>query len=266
MKMTDLFKQIEASILKSDYDEEKEIRCDLSRPITFINKNATKIHSIERRKNDILLHATIPLFLKMVNLLFIVLTFKKITKHESAIKHDCNNNNHHYKYVEAQAQAQRKREMFVDSSSNDRIIKRSILNVNNVTNIDHKFSSTISNLMTLFFNINHNAYYKFIGNKIQRILHLVAMKRRRKSAPTTIIHTRNYSAILLLPIILTCIRILVTEATAHNMKYSANIVKTKYGELRGIIVRNNPTVEAYLGVPYATPPTGSLRFVILMCI
>lgn len=47
--------------------------------------------------------------------------------------------------------------------------------------------------------------------------------------------------------------------TAHTMKYSSNVVRTKYGELRGIVVRNNPTVEAYLGVPYATPPVGSLR-------
>lgn len=49
------------------------------------------------------------------------------------------------------------------------------------------------------------------------------------------------------------------KTAAHTMKYSTNVVRTKYGELRGIVVRNNPTVEAYLGVPYATPPVGSLR-------
>lgn len=64
---------------------------------------------------------------------------------------------------------------------------------------------------------------------------------------------------LLLSILLICASICITRTTAHTMKYSSNVVKTKYGELRGIVVRNNPTVEAYLGVPYATPPVGSLR-------
>lgn len=39
----------------------------------------------------------------------------------------------------------------------------------------------------------------------------------------------------------------ITSSAAHTMKYSSNTVKTKYGELRGIVVRNNPTVEAFLG-------------------
>ncbi|CAD7085883.1 unnamed protein product [Hermetia illucens] len=39
-----------------------------------------------------------------------------------------------------------------------------------------------------------------------------------------------------------------------------NVVKTKYGPLRGVVVRSNPTVEAFLGVPYASPPVGSLRY------
>lgn len=62
---------------------------------------------------------------------------------------------------------------------------------------------------------------------------------------------------LLLIAFLTCVPF--ASATMHNMKYSTNLVKTKYGQLRGIVVRSNPTVEAYLGVPYATPPVGSLR-------
>lgn len=65
--------------------------------------------------------------------------------------------------------------------------------------------------------------------------------------------------IFLLITLLTCVSMCMTRASAHTMKYSSNVVKTKYGELRGIVVRNNPTVEAYLGVPYATPPVGSLR-------
>ncbi|CAK1549816.1 unnamed protein product [Leptosia nina] len=43
-------------------------------------------------------------------------------------------------------------------------------------------------------------------------------------------------------------------------KYSTRIVRTKYGPLRGIVVHAHPQVEAYLGVPYATPPLGSLRY------
>ncbi|KAI8037999.1 neuroligin-1 isoform X1 [Drosophila gunungcola] len=43
----------------------------------------------------------------------------------------------------------------------------------------------------------------------------------------------------------------------HN---GSNTVKTKYGLLRGIVVRSSPLVEAFLGIPYASPPVGSLRF------
>lgn len=42
-------------------------------------------------------------------------------------------------------------------------------------------------------------------------------------------------------------------------KYSTRVVRTKYGPLRGVIVQAHPPVEAFLGVPYATPPLGSLR-------
>lgn len=42
-------------------------------------------------------------------------------------------------------------------------------------------------------------------------------------------------------------------------KYSTRVVRTKYGPLRGIILHGHPPVEAFLGVPYATPPVGSLR-------
>lgn len=41
-------------------------------------------------------------------------------------------------------------------------------------------------------------------------------------------------------------------------KYSTRVIRTKYGPLRGIVVQ--PGVEAYLGVPYATPPLGALRY------
>lgn len=43
------------------------------------------------------------------------------------------------------------------------------------------------------------------------------------------------------------------------VKYSTRIVRTRYGTLRGIVTRDND-LEAYLGVPYATPPLGALRY------
>ncbi|KAH8392567.1 hypothetical protein KR215_011720, partial [Drosophila sulfurigaster] len=46
----------------------------------------------------------------------------------------------------------------------------------------------------------------------------------------------------------------------HGAKLSNSTVKTKYGLLRGIVVRTTPLVEAFLGIPYASPPVGSLRF------
>nr|XP_018898206.1 PREDICTED: neuroligin-1-like [Bemisia tabaci] len=46
---------------------------------------------------------------------------------------------------------------------------------------------------------------------------------------------------------------------AHTHKHSPRVVRTKYGLLRGI-VHESLRVEAFLGVPYATPPTGSLRY------
>ncbi|XP_012274343.1 neuroligin-1 [Orussus abietinus] len=49
------------------------------------------------------------------------------------------------------------------------------------------------------------------------------------------------------------------DAFAGGQKYSTRVVQTRYGILRGIVARTT-TVEAYLGVPYATPPLGALRY------
>ena len=58
----------------------------------------------------------------------------------------------------------------------------------------------------------------------------------------------------------------------QNENLSVRQVNTKYGSIRGKYVTftplkqsefpsiSLPTIEAYLGVPYATPPIGSLRF------
>lgn len=45
----------------------------------------------------------------------------------------------------------------------------------------------------------------------------------------------------------------------NALKYSTNVIRTKYGPVRGIVMRAQPRVETFLGVPYATPPVGSLR-------
>lgn len=82
-----------------------------------------------------------------------------------------------------------------------------------------------------------------------------------RSGPTSTTSTTYLKRHLYLLLIafLTCCAPFASATSMHNMKYSTNVVKTKYGQLRGIVVRSNPTVEAYLGVPYATPPVGSLR-------
>ncbi len=87
---------------------------------------------------------------------------------------------------------------------------------------------------------------------------------RRFSNETIPSKTNNFGCsvlkqhfLLIFFILITCTPII--SASLHNIKYSTNTVKTKYGLLRGIMVRANPSVEAFLGVPYATPPVGSLR-------
>jgi hypothetical protein len=53
-------------------------------------------------------------------------------------------------------------------------------------------------------------------------------------------------------------------ASGGGGRYSSRLVRTRYGPLRGIITlttraRAPREVEAFLGVPYATPPVASLR-------
>ncbi|KAK6619110.1 hypothetical protein RUM43_009438 [Polyplax serrata] len=69
--------------------------------------------------------------------------------------------------------------------------------------------------------------------------------------------------ILLLMLILLSLEETHTDQGLLVNKYSTRIVATKYGPLRGVIVQrhfNQPPIEAFLGVPYATPPLGSLRY------
>ncbi|XP_055548902.1 uncharacterized protein LOC129732246 isoform X2 [Wyeomyia smithii] len=50
------------------------------------------------------------------------------------------------------------------------------------------------------------------------------------------------------------------SSSYQNVRYSTNIIKTKYGPIRGILKHSNPIVETFLGVPYASPPVGNLRY------
>lgn len=51
---------------------------------------------------------------------------------------------------------------------------------------------------------------------------------------------------------------------SDTMQLSSRVVHTKYGALTGVIVhlegRHLDPVEAFKGIPYASPPTGNLRF------
>lgn len=55
-----------------------------------------------------------------------------------------------------------------------------------------------------------------------------------------------------------------SSSRSNNNHLSSRIVHTKYGAISGVIVhlenRHLDPVEAYKGIPYASPPVGSLRF------
>lgn len=54
------------------------------------------------------------------------------------------------------------------------------------------------------------------------------------------------------------------EPASDQAQMTSRIVHTKYGAVSGTIVhlegRNLEPVEVFKGIPYASPPTGSLRF------
>lgn len=57
--------------------------------------------------------------------------------------------------------------------------------------------------------------------------------------------------------------LLLLVVVVIKAELSSRIVRTKYGELSGVIVtlgRNLENVEVFRGVPYASPPIGNLRF------
>lgn len=112
-------------------------------------------------------------------------------------------------------------------------------------------------LLAFYSSVDNNCHATLsIENGISTSNHKLKMSptthqrhRHRRSSNDSV--KSHLNAILFL--IILCIPLLTTTATAssvHNLKYSTNVVKTKYGPLRGIILRQNPTVEGYLGVPY----------------
>lgn len=54
------------------------------------------------------------------------------------------------------------------------------------------------------------------------------------------------------------------NSESETQQLTSRVVHTKYGSVSGVIVhldgRHLEPVEAYKGIPYASPPTGSLRF------
>lgn len=55
-----------------------------------------------------------------------------------------------------------------------------------------------------------------------------------------------------------------SSSTATSTTLSSRTVRTKYGDVSGVIVtfdsRHLEPVEVFRGIPYASPPTGNLRF------
>ena len=96
-------------------------------------------------------------------------------------------------------------------------------------------------------------------------------RRRKRAAKEEI---RSW-ALLVLALVLTQLGPAGTSSPGSTsggggggQKYSVRQVHTRYGTLRGIVSRiagsgagaSETSVEVYLGVPYATPPLGALRF------
>lgn len=77
--------------------------------------------------------------------------------------------------------------------------------------------------------------------------------------------------ILLLVLLLTQDSKCNNFGSSRNSMLRTRVIGTRYGKLQGVILPMDQhkylkPVEAYLGVPYATPPTGSNRYVLFVLI
>lgn len=79
---------------------------------------------------------------------------------------------------------------------------------------------------------------------------------------------RSISMLILLLLLLMLIPNLCLSSSSSSITFdsrvSTRVIKTKYGSLRGLQInfpsKNLQPIEAYLGLPYASPPVGKLRF------
>ncbi|XP_055921540.1 uncharacterized protein LOC129952753 [Eupeodes corollae] len=120
-------------------------------------------------------------------------------------------------------------------------------------------------------NINVKLHF-FINVIVNKFMSFWRYNQNRSTVDSLITKSTNRAKTSESKLILFRIIVLLVSATAltqvstittslhTNSKYGANTIKTKYGLLRGIVVRSSPLVEAFLGIPYASPPVGSLRF------
>ena len=102
----------------------------------------------------------------------------------------------------------------------------------------------------------HNGWQSDLSSRLSRAMQLSLL-----SCHSFVLHLNLLWLVCTCTYFRACHSFMGRSATKHN--YSDRIVETKYGPLRGIIIQNlqgEAQVEAFLGVPYATPPLESLRF------
>ncbi|XP_038109735.1 neuroligin-1 isoform X2 [Culex quinquefasciatus] len=140
-------------------------------------------------------------------------------------------------------------------------IKRSLLNNKTPYSVGCRLHKTIRNTHQTFLLNAYNPKARLRNTSCW--LHDIKELLQRTAiyvASRLILPTKNWQVIQLRLLIFLLLWTPINSASYQNIKYSTNLIKTKYGPLRGILLYSNPIVEAFLGVPYASPPVGSLRY------